>query len=185
MMNVKQFGWVLCGVAMLGLAMWTGCSKGDKSGGTAAKGPPVNPPSAAGAKFILASEPAGAKGVEEVREKAADKEDVVIVGRIGGSSKPFVDGLVAFEIMDLAGVPCNERPGDACETPWDYCCEPADELAANSATVQVMGADGALIKSGLSGVNGLKPLAVVTVAGIVSEAADGNVIVRAEGIHIA
>jgi hypothetical protein len=74
-------------------------------------------------KYLLKEEPAKAADVITTREKAKDKEDVVVVGRIGGRSNPWVKGAAAFSIVDTSLKACNEIPGDKCETPWDYCCE--------------------------------------------------------------
>ena len=74
-------------------------------------------------KYLSKEEPAKAAGVISTREKAKDKEDVVVVGRIGGRSNPWVKGAAAFSIVDVSLKACNEIPGDKCETPWDYCCE--------------------------------------------------------------
>ena len=30
--------------------------------------------------------------------------------------------IAGFMVADCSLVPCNERPDDPCETPWDYCC---------------------------------------------------------------
>src|SRR4051794_38891909 len=74
-------------------------------------------------KYLLVAEPASPQGVMAVKEQAQDGDAVVVVGRIGGSEKPFT-GRAAFTIVDSQCRPCNEIPDDPCETPWDYCCEP-------------------------------------------------------------
>lgn len=74
-------------------------------------------------KYILTKEPKGAATVLATREKAKDKDDVVVVGRIGGRKSPWVKGAAAFSIVDTSLKACSERPGDTCPTPWDYCCE--------------------------------------------------------------
>ena len=73
------------------------------------------------AKYVLASEPTGVKGIKEIKQKAKDGEEVVIVGRIGGSKTPFT-GRAAFTVVDTSFVPCNEKeePEDSL-TPWDFC----------------------------------------------------------------
>jgi hypothetical protein len=71
------------------------------------------------AKYMLASEPDGAKGVKEVKQKAKDGDEVVVVGRLGGSVKPFT-GRAALTIVDVSFKPCDEIEGDNCPTPWDY-----------------------------------------------------------------
>jgi hypothetical protein len=74
-----------------------------------------------GSKYLLSQEPEGATGVSEVRADAKDKDEVVVVGRIGGMENPWVEDLAAFSIVDLALKPCNEIGDDACPKPWDYC----------------------------------------------------------------
>ncbi len=54
---------------------------------------------------------------------------------------------------------------DTCKTPWDYCCEPREELTTNMATVRVLGPEGHPLKTSLQDVQGLKLLARVTVVG--------------------
>lgn len=101
-----------------GVLMAAGCSQED-----------TNPKSNAsnlsieidGTKFLLASEPAGATDVIKVREAAQDSDDVVIVGRIGGSEDPWVDGRAAFTIVDLSLKSCLECGSEGCPKPWDYC----------------------------------------------------------------
>src|SRR5262245_163746 len=110
---MKWPGLLLCGalvlVGMIGLVVYLS--------GTAASS------DAATVNCILKEEPQDAKDVIATREKAQDKDDVVVVGRIGGRENPWVKGTAAFSIVDLSLKPCNEREGDTCETPWDYCCE--------------------------------------------------------------
>src|SRR4029078_4558473 len=74
-------------------------------------------------KYIVTEEPKDAQTVLDTREKAKDKDDVVVVGRIGGRKNPWVKGAAAFSIVDPSLKACNERPGDTCHTPWDYCCQ--------------------------------------------------------------
>lgn len=74
-----------------------------------------------GTKFLLTSEPTGATDVIKVREAAKDSDDVVIVGRIGGSEDPWVEGRAAFTIVDLSLKSCLECGSEGCPKPWDYC----------------------------------------------------------------
>lgn len=73
------------------------------------------------AKYLLASEPAGAKGVIDIKKEAKDGDQVVVVGRIGGSKEPFTKGRVSFTLVDPSFVPCNEKGEEDSETPWDFC----------------------------------------------------------------
>src|SRR3954452_6010279 len=70
-------------------------------------------PAADGTKYVLAQEPADAKGVKDLRAAAKDGDDVVLVGRIGGNVQPWIKGRAGFWVIDTSFVPCNERPDDA------------------------------------------------------------------------
>src|SRR5262245_59466740 len=114
---------------MMAAVLLVGCTRTDPVTNKPNKNP-VDPKAAeeAKAKYFLASEPTGAKGVQELKQQVKDGDEVVVVGRIGGSVKPFT-GRAAFTIVDVSFKPCNEIEGDNCSTPWDYCCDPPDELA--------------------------------------------------------
>ncbi|MCA9145039.1 MAG: hypothetical protein KDB05_19725 [Planctomycetales bacterium] len=74
-----------------------------------------------GSAFRLTSEPANARGVIQAREEASTDDDVVVVGRIGGSLTPWVEGRAAFSIVDVSLKSCAECGSDDCPNPWDYC----------------------------------------------------------------
>lgn len=169
---------VLC-VALAGLATLGAC--GQKSAQAPA---PVANAAAFPSSLFLASAPADVKDVKDVKPtlKAGDK--ISLCGRIGGGKEPFVAGRAMFSLVDKRMPACSDNPEDTCKTPWDYCCESAEDLMANSATVEVVGADGQMIKTGLEGVHGLKPLSRVVVVGTVASAEKGNLIVKAEGIWV-
>lgn len=89
------------------------------------------------ASMVLKKEPKGAVDVLALRKDAKDKQDVIVVGRIGGRVNPWIKGTAVFPIVDRSLRACNEIPGDACKTPWDYCCE----TNVPKATVLVMFVD--------------------------------------------
>jgi hypothetical protein len=74
-----------------------------------------------GSKYLLNSEPEGVTGVIKVREEVKDQDDVVIVGRIGGSEIPWIEGIAAFTIVDPLMKHCHELGDDGCPKPWDFC----------------------------------------------------------------
>ena len=74
-----------------------------------------------GSKYLLAAEPEGATDVIKLRKEAKNQDEVVIVGRIGGSESPWVAGRAAFSIVDVSLKSCAEIHSDACPKPWDYC----------------------------------------------------------------
>jgi hypothetical protein len=88
------------------------------------KKPPTGEDSGAeelGRQYLLAEEPAGAKGVLEVHKQAKDGDVVVIIGRIGGRKKPITDDRAFFTIVDPSLKACNEKGDQDTETPWDFC----------------------------------------------------------------
>ena len=137
------------------------------------------------AGLIVAEAPASAKGVGEVREAAADGDDVVLRGRVAGSADPFTPGRAVFQLVDSGIKSCAETEGDGCATPWDMCCEDPSTLLRNSVTVQVVGPDGRPLKAGLKDVAGLKPLSEVSVKGKLRKSADGKAVtVDATELHV-
>lgn len=100
-----------CGMAI------TGCSQ------QSAKTKPASDSADNGSasRYLLKSEPDGASGVIRVREAAKDQDNVVIVGRIGGSEMPWIEGRAAFSIVDPSIKSCLECGADGCPKPWDYC----------------------------------------------------------------
>ena len=134
--------------------------------------------------IMLTSMPEGARSVGEVKGMVQQGDEVAIRGRIGGSRDPFVEGRAAFTIVDSSLKACSDIPGDKCPRPWDYCCEPAESLARNSATITVVSADGKPLPTSLSGVNGLKELSDVVIVGTVAQAEGNILLIHAQGIHI-
>jgi len=125
--------------------------------------------------------PAGSEPVAAARAAARPGADVVLRGRIGGRSKPFAEGRAVFQIVDPSLEPCP--PDEGCPTPWDYCCMTPEEIAGHSATVEVVGADGAVLARTLRGAHGLEPSREVIVAGKV-RSTDAGLVVDATTIHV-
>lgn len=134
-------------------------------------------------EIILTSEPAGAKEVIAARESAKDEEEVIVVGRIGGSDNPWVDGRAAFSIVDNSLKACSDIPGDGCEKPWDYCCE-TDKLPGATALVKFVDGDGALIKEDARKLLNLKELQTVVVKGKAKRDDSGNLTVYANQVFV-
>lgn len=162
-------------LAWLTIVLLAGCSK--------APPPVANMPAADGVKYLLAAEPAGAKPVKEVRQAAQDGDEVVIVGRIGGNSRPWVEGRAGFQIVDASFKPCNEKDDDGCRTPWDYCCDAKEDLAKGMATVKVVDDGGQTVAMDARQLLGLKELDTVVVRGRAKRDEQGNLTVLAAGIH--
>ena len=137
-----------------------------------------------GAAYLLADEPAGAKNVLELKEAAKDGDDVVVIGRVGGSQKPFLDGLAGFTIVDASLKACTDRPGDTCETPWDYCCEDPTDLRKATVLVKFVDDSGKTLKKNARDLIGLSPLQTVVVRGKAKRDVDRNLTVLASALYI-
>ena len=136
-----------------------------------------------GTKFLLTAEPEGANDVIKVREDAGDGDDVVIVGRIGGSANPWVEGRAAFSIVDGSLKACSDIEGDSCPIPWDYCCE-TSKLPTATALVKVVDEEGALVKADARELLSVKELSTVIVKGKAQRDDAGNLIVLASGVFV-
>lgn len=150
----------------------TGESTATSGGSTAATDPTV------GASYLLGTEPAAAIGVLEMREKSVHDEDVVVVGRIGGSEHPWVDGRAAFSIVDESLAPCSE----GCPTPWDYCC--ADGLPDATVLVKFVDRAGKVVAGDARRLWNVAELATVVVKGKTSRDDAGNVTILADGMYV-
>lgn len=131
---------------------------------------------------LVENEPAGAVGVGAARESAKDDETIVVVGRIGGSTDPFIDGIAVFTIVDPKLAHCADDEG--CPTPWDYCCTPRDQITANSATVQLVDANGGAVSGDARKLLGVKELSEVVVEGKAHRDEVGNLAVLAQKVYV-
>lgn len=132
--------------------------------------------------WLLAELPADAQGVAALKTTAKEGDTVVLRGRIGGSRSPMTPGSAVFTVVDPALPSCADNPDDKCRTPWDYCCEPRDVLTANSATVQLVDAEGNPLA--VDAGEQLSPLDEVVVIGTVApRPSDSVLIVVATGVH--
>ncbi len=153
-----------------------GCERGGEDAA-------ANDAASAAPTWLIADAPADALPVAEVKSKAAEGDTVVVHGRVGGRKDPISKGSAVFIIMDPAVPSCADM-GDAdhCPTPWDYCCETQASLTANSATVQLVDAQGSPLS--VSADAGLDPLDEVIVVGTVGpRPTEGVLTIRATGVH--
>jgi len=136
------------------------------------------------AGIALAAEPAGAKPVKDVVAAARTGDEVVMVGRVGveGSDRAY------FTLVDPSLKACSETPlKDPCDTPWDFCCSPPEELAKLSALVQFRDGgelDGHLLQGNVLGFAGLDHLKSVVVKGKAEKDSSGNLTVVASGLFV-
>jgi hypothetical protein len=121
--------------------------------------------------------PANPKNVGEARQGAQQGNPIVLHGRVGGISNPIADAVAMFVITDV-NLPLCEN---ACA---DFCHIPRQQVMNGMAAVQVVDGSGRPIKASVKGVNGLKPLARVVVAGRVAQVNDKVLVVNAEKIFV-
>jgi len=150
------------------------------SSSVAATTPPALP------NEFLASEPIeGAVNVIAARADVQPGSEIVVTGYIGGRAEPLADNRAVFTLADKELTRCDADPGDACTTPWDACCVSSDLITESIASVQVVDADGAVLKQSLNGWNGIQPGSYVTVSGTIAEGASSSaLIVNANKIHL-
>ena len=136
-----------------------------------------------GEQYLLTDEPDHAMDVIQVRTETTDNDDVVIVGRIGGSGMPWVEGRAAFSIVDRALEACGDRSDDHCPLPWDYCCE-LERLPTSKALIKVLDQDGQLVKTDARKLLGVTELQTVIVQGKASRDDADNLTILATGLYL-
>ena len=119
--------------------------------------------------------------VADARKSAKADEAIAIVGRIGGSGEPFVDGVAAFTVVDLKVAYCSADEG--CPTPWDYCCT-QDQVKDNIATVKLVDAEGKPVTDDARKLLGVKELSVVVAEGTARRDESGNLTLAATKIFV-
>lgn len=135
----------------------------------------------AGSQYVVDTEPDGALAVGEARQAIQDGQDVTLVGLIGGSSKPFVDGLAAFTIVDAKVPYCAKDEG--CPTPWDYCCE-SDAVKDNIATIKIVDESGNPVTADARELLNVKELSTVVVKGKAKRDDQGNLTVDTSQVFV-
>lgn len=175
--TIKIASLILLGAS---LAALTGCDKQKPSATTASTNDTSIPK-----KIFLSERPADAPMLREVKASSQVGDKVVFEARVGGRMKPFVEGLAVFVTADPRLISCDQRPGDNCAYPYDYCCEDGDALKAGTATVQILDSDGTPYPVSAQGQGGIEPLKTIIVEGTVAEKdAKGVFVVDATNIWV-
>ncbi|WP_193212781.1 hypothetical protein [Luteolibacter marinus] len=169
---------------LLAAALFSSCRKSDPPVAAAA---PESGPSAAITAVIDAAPGGEAKPIHILRESAKPGDLVTVSGRVMGNASPFVEGRAAFILGDPDLLtPCNENPDDDCDTPWDTCCDTREDKKRGTATIQVVDAEGRVLKEAIEGVGGIGKLATLTVSGTVAEGSTPDLLViNASAIDVA
>ncbi len=125
---------------------------------------------------LLSDEPEGALGVIELREQAKDEKKVVLLGRIGGATSPWVEGRAAFVVVDASIQLCDEGQG-VCS-----CCQ--DKVCDATALVKVVDKQGRMFKSDARDLLNVKENELVVVSGRAKRDDAGNLTVLATGVYV-
>ena len=136
-----------------------------------------------GTTYLLPAEPKDPTSVIRVRDEAANDDEVLLIGCIGGSSNPWIEGRAAFTIVDLSLKSCNETLDDRCPTPWDYCCE-TDKLPTSGALIKFVDDSNRVIKADPKTLFGVKELSTVIIKGSAQRDDADNLTVLASGIFV-
>ncbi|REJ65155.1 MAG: hypothetical protein DWQ31_19110 [Planctomycetota bacterium] len=95
-------------------------------------------------QFLLVEEPSDAIGVMIAREDAKDKDEIVLLARIGGRRNPFIEGRSAFMVIDASMTIVDDGQesgkGQVC---LDDCCTTLRK--ESTMLVKVVGADGKIV----------------------------------------
>jgi hypothetical protein len=169
---------VLIFCAAILLVGLTACGGGDKPAATKEvekTGDPLPP------GLFVDKAPAGELPLAEAKKSAKAGETIVLRGLVRGVTTAFIPNRAIVQLADEAVPKCPMNP----DRPWDLHCETPESMAKNTATVQIVGADGKPLKRGLQGVNGLEHMAPVVVKGtVVSADEKGNLLITATEIFV-
>lgn len=157
-------------IGLIGMVM--GCSR---------QGDSVRQVTAASSSFVSTTEPSGAIPVGAARTDAKNDSEIVMVGHIGGSEKPFIDGIAAFTIVDPKVPYCALEEG--CPTPWDYCCE-QNGVKENIAMVKLVDAEGGPVSGDAKTLLGVKELSLVVVQGKAQRDDAGNLTLLTQKVFV-
>lgn len=134
---------------------------------------------------FLSQRPQKVAMLREVKASSQVGDEIVFEARVGGRMKPFVDGMAIFLTADPRLISCDQRPGDHCAYPYDYCCEDGDALKAGTATVQIVNAEGTPYPVTAQGQGGIDVLKTLVIEGTVREKdANGVFVVDTSNIWV-
>ncbi len=126
------------------------------------------------------------QAIHVIRKTAQPGDIITVKGRIMGNDQPFVDGRAAFILGDSEVITaCSDRPGDGCTTPWDNCCDTKEDIKRGTATIQIIDADGRVLKERIEDVRGIEKLSKLLVTGTVAEGStEDRLVINATAIDL-
>ena len=161
-------------------AIFSGCGASDSGSTTQALSASTD-----GARYTLTEEPEDAIGVIDARESASDGEPLTVVGRIGGTSSPWVNGRAAFMLLDASlvmvaeGTDDGEADGQIC---MGDCC--AAERAHATMLVKILDDKGRLLEVDSRRLLGIAENDMVVVCGKAKKHKNGNVALVANAVFV-
>ena len=174
--------------ALVTLMMIPACRDGSDDTDTSSNsGAPEAGPSTASlpAGLFLAAAPDGSVAVKQLKAQAQVGDEVTMRVVVGGEVNVFVPGRAIVKVIDTEMENLCLNPDDSCQTPWDYCCAPAEDLQRHRATVKVVDAQGMTLRADLKGAGEIAELKTLVVKGVVAEGSDrNNLVVNAQGIYV-
>ena len=137
------------------------------------------------ASFMSGDMPSNTPGLTDVKAESIVGDKVMFEARVGGRADVFVDGMAIFVAADPRLISCDQREGDYCKIPWDYCCENANKMKLGTATIQITDDAGLPYEVSAEGQGGIAPLKTIVVQGVVSEKDEnGTFVVDANSIWV-
>lgn len=135
-------------------------------------------------KYLLTEEPDDAIGVITTRKEAKDGDEIVLLGRIGGSKNPWIDGRSAFMLIDasmlIVGDGQESEEGELC---LDDCC--ASLRAECTTLVKLVDDQGRVLSVDARQLLGINVDDLVVVRGHVErDEQEGSFVVIADGVHV-
>lgn len=171
-----QFIALLGSVAMVGALVGCGEEAATQSEG-------ATPVSIDRSQFVLGEEPDGAVGVIAAKQEAEDGALLVLVGRIGGSERPWIDGRAAFTLIDASmNVVAEGEDSAEDELCAGDCC--ATELLACTTLVKFVDASGRVVPVDSRELLGVDENDMVVVQGKAKKDETGNFSMLATGIYV-
>lgn len=143
----------------------------------------TTPVSIDGSRYLLAEEPDGAVGVIAARESAEDGAPLVLVGRVGGSANPWIEGRAAFTLLDASMTVVAEGEDSAeSQICTGDCC--ATERLACTTLVKIIDANGQVVPVDSRKLLGLKESDMVVVQGTAKKDKTGNFSMLANRVYV-
>ncbi|MFC1652281.1 hypothetical protein ACFL3F_01040 [Planctomycetota bacterium] len=136
--------------------------------------------------LFLAKAPPDVTSIAALKSLAQEGDTVTIKAVVGGRLQAFVANRAVMTVIDATvDNPCTGKD-DHCQTPWDYCCTPPDQLLPQMASVQILGADNRPLAVDLTTIEKLKPLNTLVIQGTVGPRPDeATLVIHTTGIFVA